>query len=233
MLSPDNGGLHSPTARGSPKPSCGESSVLHVLSRYPGESDSITSPSLAASAYPNYLFHQVDTPKRPSQIKGAEIASPDEVFVGCCECGRLPPSHLSGPNTKLVAFLATESKEMVEWCLRALREAGLLSDAHLGVFLGWPVPCKKAFIDDLDAQERVKGKLVHATISAEKRGPTPGVPNQLRKKIPPPVDDSAEDMLTDPQKPLEYLLKAMDLPNNRGPFQEIVVRVTPVTTPSH
>jgi hypothetical protein len=100
----------------------------------------------------------------------------------------------------------------------------MLSDAHLGVFLRWPVPCRKAFIDGLDTQELVKGKLrklVHSTVSVKRHGATP---TQPRNKIQPPVNDSAEDVLTDPQRPLEFLLKAMDLPNNRGPFQEIVVR---------
>ena len=122
---------------------------------------------------------------------------------------------------------------MVE-CLRALREGGLTSDAHLRVFLAWPVPCKKAFIDGLDTRKQVKRslrELVHASIPVQTYGSTQGASTEPRRKIPQPIDDSAEDVLTDPQQPLEFLLKAMDLPNNRGPFQEIVVRVILATAP--
>lgn len=100
----------------------------------------------------------------------------------------------------------------------------MTNDSHLRAFAKWPLACRKAFVDDLESDKHVEemlGKLTYRSIPIEEcsltfdSGPTAHV-----RKIRRPLE---EEWLSDPTKPLEFLLKAMDLPTNRGLFQEMVV----------
>lgn len=96
------------------------------------------------------------------------------------------------------------------------------SDTHLRVFARWPLACRKAFVDDLGADKcvmKMLGKLTYRSIPI---GDDVSIVDDdlAAKVIRQPLE---EEWLSDPTTPLEFLLKALGLPTNRGPFQDMVV----------